>query len=197
MNFTSNLLALVGHGDNLNFSQKKLVIWDTMINMGITEMQFKSKINKVKMNFEYIMIATKDHIFVNLVDQFKDQIKIKSENHLSRIVLSPFTVNPYLLYSDNNYDGELLVYDLVKQKCINTIRCHEKPILTVAINLYGNMVATSSTFGQMIRVFSVPKGEKLFTFNRGINISTMYSLNFSNDSSFLMSSSDTGTIHVF
>ena len=68
MNFTSNLRALVGHGDNLNFSQKKLVIWDTMINMGITEMQFKSKINKVKMNFEYIMIATKDHIFVNLVD---------------------------------------------------------------------------------------------------------------------------------
>lgn len=49
----------------------------------------------------------------------------------------------------------------------------------------------------MIRVFSLPSGEKLFNFTRGISGATMYSLNFSNDSSYLLCSSDTGTIHVF
>lgn len=59
------------------------------------------------------------------------------------------------------------------------------------------MVATCSTQGQMIRVFSIPNGERLYSFTRGLKNTTQYSLNFSNDSSFLLSSSDTGTIHVF
>jgi len=35
------------------------------------------------------------------------------------------------------------------------------------MNLFGNMVATCSTQGSMIRVFSIPQGEKLYTFTRG------------------------------
>lgn len=49
----------------------------------------------------------------------------------------------------------------------------------------------------MIRVFSIPQGEKLYTFTRGIKNTTQYFLNFSNDNCFLLSSSDSGTIHVF
>lgn len=49
----------------------------------------------------------------------------------------------------------------------------------------------------MIRVFALPTGEKLYTFTRGIKNTTQYFLNFSKDSQFLLSSSDSGTIHVF
>ena len=31
MQETSNLIAIVGHGENYTFSQKRLTIWDTMI----------------------------------------------------------------------------------------------------------------------------------------------------------------------
>jgi autophagy-related protein 18 len=67
----------------------------------------------------------------------------------------------------------------------------------MAISAYGNMVATCSTQGSMIRVYSIPQGENLYTFTRGIKNTTQYSLSFSNDSSFLLSSSNTGTIHLF
>ena len=62
---------------------------------------------------------------------------------------------------------------------------------------FGNIVATCSTQGTMIRVFNIPTGEKMFTFTRGIKNTTQYFLNFSNDACFLLSSSDSGTIHVF
>ena len=65
------------------------------------------------------------------------------------------------------------------------------------MNLFGNMVATCSTQGSMIRVFSIPQGEKLYTFTRGFGNTTQFSLNFSYDSCFLLSSSSTGTVHVF
>ena len=67
----------------------------------------------------------------------------------------------------------------------------------MAISAYGNMVTTCSTQGSMIRVYSIPQGENLYTFTRGIKNTTQYSLSFSNDSSFLLSSSNTGTIHLF
>ena len=49
----------------------------------------------------------------------------------------------------------------------------------------------------MIRVYSVPQGDQLYSFTRGFTNTTQYSLSFSNDSTFLLSSSDTGTIHLF
>lgn len=49
----------------------------------------------------------------------------------------------------------------------------------------------------MIRVFTIPNGEKLYTFTRGIKNTTQHCLNFSRNSAYLLSSSDTGTIHVF
>lgn len=59
------------------------------------------------------------------------------------------------------------------------------------------MVATSSTQGTMIRVYSLPLGEKLYTFTRGIKMTTQYYLNFSRTDLFLLSTSETGTIHCF
>jgi autophagy-related protein 18 len=49
----------------------------------------------------------------------------------------------------------------------------------------------------MIRVFSVVTGDKLYTFSRGLKTATQYSLSFSKNSAFLLSSSDTGTIHLY
>jgi autophagy-related protein 18 len=80
---------------------------------------------------------------------------------------------------------------------VNLLRCHKTPILKLAMSFLGNMVATSSTQGQMIRVFTLPAGEKLYNLTRGVGAATMYSLNFSNDSAYLLSSSDTGTVHIF
>lgn len=150
------------------------------------------------MNEECIFVATKDRIFVYNLDGMKLMDKLDVDNHLGRIVLSPTPdMNPYMIFSHSLKEGLLSVYDTHTQKQVKVIRCHKTPILKVAVSYLGNMVATCSTQGQMIRVFSIPNGEKLYTFTRGIKNTTQYCLNFSRNSAFLLSSSDTGTIHVF
>lgn len=153
---------------------------------------------KVRLNQELIFVAIKDRIFLYHLDGMRFLTKLELDNHLGRIALSPYAdANPYMVYSQSLKEGSLVVFDTTMKKVVNMIKCHKTPILKLAISAMGNMVATCSTQGQMIRVFSIPNGEKLFTFTRGIKNTTQYSLNFSNDSSFLLSSSDTGTIHVF
>ena len=40
MQYTSNILAIVGASDSSSFSQKRLTIWDTKINSGTAEISF-------------------------------------------------------------------------------------------------------------------------------------------------------------
>jgi len=50
MQYTSNILALVGVGDNPTFSQRRLTIWDTKIQGATCEISFNSKLMKIKLN---------------------------------------------------------------------------------------------------------------------------------------------------
>ncbi|XP_048410815.1 WD repeat domain phosphoinositide-interacting protein 1 isoform X3 [Stegostoma tigrinum] len=60
------------------------------------------------------------------------------------------------------------------------------------------VIYDANNLGTVIRVFSIPEGEKLYEFRRGmkryVNIG---SLAFSGDSQFLSASSNTETIHIF
>ena len=51
--------------------------------------------------------------------------------------------------------------------------------------------------GTVIRVFSVPSGQKLYQFRRGSYPARIYSLSFNISNTLLAVSSDTDTIHVF
>lgn len=49
----------------------------------------------------------------------------------------------------------------------------------------------------MIRVFSIPDGNKLYQFRRGSYPAKIYSMSFNLVSSLLCVSSDTETVHIF
>lgn len=198
MQYTSNILAIVGHGENFQFSSKRLTLWDTKINAGTLEISFPTKIVKVRMNDEVIFVATKERIYLYHLDGLRLLDRLDVDNHLGRIVLSPQPeMNPFMVYSHSLKEGSILVYDTRTALHRQKINCHKTPILQLAISFMGNMIATSSTAGQMIRVFNLQSGDKLYTFSRGLKNATQYSLSFNKSSSLLMSSSDTGTIHLF
>ena len=67
----------------------------------------------------------------------------------------------------------------------------------MAINFNGDMLCTSSCKGTIIRVFNLPKGDKVITYKRVISSAYIFSMNFSLDSDKLLVTSDTGTLHIF
>ncbi|MED6277399.1 WD repeat domain phosphoinositide-interacting protein 1 [Characodon lateralis] len=78
------------------------------------------------------------------------------------------------------------------------IPAHDSPLAALAFNASATKLASASERGTVIRVFSIPEGERLFEFRRGmkryVNIS---SLSFSADGQFLCASSNTETVHIF
>ena len=99
------------------------------------EISFTSKITKVRLNQELIFVATKDKIFIYHLDGMRLMDKLEVDDHLGRIVLSPdVEMNPYMVYSQSLKEGALAVYDTRMQKHVNFIKCHNNPVLKLAIS---------------------------------------------------------------
>lgn len=93
--------------------------------------------------------------------------------------------------------GEVLIFDTLKLEAINVVEAHRSPLACITLNGDGTLLATASDKGTIIRVFSVPDGQKLYQFRRGSMPSRIYSMSFNTTSTLLCVSSSTETIHVF
>ena len=119
-------------------------------------------------------------------------------DHSNRILLSPNTEqHPYLLYSSSYLRGTFAVYNLNKLTHVNQVECHTSPIKKMQINLTGNLVATCSTQGSLIKVFNIIDGTLIRTFSNGVGYKQFYSMRFNYDSSFLCVATELGVVNVF
>ena len=93
--------------------------------------------------------------------------------------------------------GEVLIFDTMRLEAVNVIEAHRSPLSCIAFNGDGTLLATASDKGTIIRIFSVPDGEKLYQFRRGSMPSRIFSMAFNTASTLLCVSSASETIHVF
>lgn len=93
--------------------------------------------------------------------------------------------------------GDVLIFDTLTLKAVNVIEAHRSPLSCIALNNEGTLLATASETGTIIRVFSVPRGQKLYQFRRGTYPSTIYSMSFNLSSTLLCVSSTSDTVHIF
>lgn len=132
--------------------------------------------------------------------------------------LSPSSENSYLVYpsplpspatpfsatppaappsSASQSGGDVLLFDAVSLSVTNIIQAHKSPVANLSLNPTGTLLATASDKGTVIRVFSVPNGDKLHEFRRGSYPAKIYSIQFNAVSTLLCVSSDTETVHIF
>lgn len=85
---------------------------------------------------------------------------------MSRVLLSPNIqrTKPVIFYSDSTEYGVLKVYNIEKNRVVKGIMAHNTAIFKLACDLEGNLVVTTSTNGDVIRLWSADKGHKLATF---------------------------------
>ncbi|VDP27991.1 unnamed protein product [Heligmosomoides polygyrus] len=118
-------------------------------------------------------------------------------NRLGLIDLSP-EGSSLIAYPASAEAGSVHIFDCMNLSAVNTFTAHDGPLACLKFNSDGTMIATASTKGTVIRVYSVPQGTRMFEFRRGMSrCVTIYSLAFSADSTYLCSSSNTETVHVF
>ena len=194
----TQLLILVGAGEAAAYSPRRLSIYNTITHEVICETHFDESVLSVRTNKIRISVVTIDKIYIYNTTTMKIITVIPTpENPKGIQALSPSSTECYLLYPASESSGHLQVFDCFNLQNRLIIEAHNSKLSCISISSKGDLCATASSKGTMVRVFSVPEGQKLFTFKRGLTPAEIYSLNFSVTSFFLVATSSTGTIHIY
>lgn len=198
MLFCTSLVALVGAGEHPSFSPRRLQIANTKRQSTICELNFVNKVLAVKMNRKRLVVVLEDRIHIYDITNMKILHTVDTTPNVNGVcALSPNSDANYLAYPASTNDGNVLIFDSLNLQASSVMQAHKGPVTCMAFNYAGTMLATSSEKGTVIRVFSVPEAKKLYQFRRGSYPATIYSINFSIDSTRLCVSSSTDTVHIF
>lgn len=77
------------------------------------------------------------------------------------------------------------------------LRAHNTALRHVALSPSGDLLATASEQGTLIRVFDIKTLDQLAEFRRGVEKAVVYGLAFSEGGRWLAGTSDKGTVHLF
>ncbi|KAI0876340.1 protein-vacuolar targeting protein Atg18 [Hypoxylon argillaceum] len=214
MLFSTSLVALI-------LSPRHLIIQNTKRGSVICELSFPSAVLAVRLNRKRLCVVLEDSIYLYDIANMSLLQRIDTSPNPGAIcALSPSSENCYFAYPlpkprDDSGDkrprhappaslsyapvtsGDVLIFDTLTLKVVNVVEAHRSPLSCIALNNDGTLLATASETGTIIRVFSVPGGQKLYQFRRGTYPSTIYSMSFNMTSSLLCVSSTSDTIHIF
>lgn len=206
MHYNTDLVAHVGAGENASSSQRCLRMLNTRRDKEITRTNYGKAILNVLLNRDRVIVVLDTAIYV---------YELKTMEHLHVIEEVPVNATGicalpsleghnndkhfnYIAYPNNAEKGCVHVYDVMNLRAGPIIEAHSSKIGCLAFNDSGSLLATASTKGTVFRVFSMPNGDKLYEFRRGIATNaTIFSMAFDLSSRLLCVSSDKPTIHLF
>ncbi|KAF7724498.1 autophagy protein [Apophysomyces ossiformis] len=181
----------------------------------VCELTYHTPILAVKMNRRRIIVVLEEQIYVYDISNMKLlQIIQTCPNPTAVCALSPSSDNCFVGYPSRSSlssplaanqstsqsaatSGDVEIFDSSSLRLANIVQAHKSPLSHITINSDGNLLATASEKGTVIRVFSIPEGHKLFQFRRGSYPAKIYSMSFNLVSSLLCVSSDSETVHIF
>lgn len=213
MLFSTSLVALI-------MSPRHLIIENTKRGSVICELTFPSAVLAVRLNRKRLAVVLEEEIYLYDISNMSLLHNIQTSPNPSAIcALSPSSENCYIAYPYPKAreeqgatrpahapplsayvpptSGEVLVFDTVTLKAVNVIEAHRSPLSFTAMNSEGTMLATASETGTIIRLFTIPGGQKIHEFRRGSIPSTIHSLSFNLSSTLLCASSASDTVHIF
>ncbi|CAL8300717.1 unnamed protein product [Lota lota] len=193
--FSSSLVVVVSLA-----TPRRLNVYHFKKGTEICNYSYSNNILSVRLNRQRLVVCLEESIYIHNI---KDMKLLKTllntpSNPTGLCALSVNHGNSYLAYPGSATNGEIIVYDANNLSNVTMIPAHDSPLAAITFNSSGTKLASASEKGTVIRVFTVPEGQKLFEFRRGMKrYVSISSLSFSADGQFLCASSNTETVHIF
>jgi autophagy-related protein 18 len=108
-------------------------------------------------------------------------------------------VQPLLVLPSAQTAGSVDVVDAATLRLIRVVAAHRTDVACLALSADGALLATASTRGTVVRVFSLvdASASKVASFRRGRTQARITTMRFSNDGRYLVVGSESPTVHVF
>lgn len=194
MMYKSNIFVFVGTGTNSEYPPTKAILWDDHQCKAIGELSFRSEIKAVKLKKDRIIIVLEHKAYIYNFSDLKLIDSMETFNNSSGICSLCKNNNSFATLGINKGSIRIELYDLKKSTIIDA---HRGNIQTICLNGDASLIATSSDSGTIIRIFNTSSGSMINEFRRGVDTSTIYSLAFNENSTFLLVTSSKCSYHIY
>ncbi|ESA43890.1 SVP1-like protein 2, variant [Neurospora crassa OR74A] len=171
----TNILGLVGGGRQTKLSRNKLVLWD--------DKSKKQRIVLVLMDRVQVYQTAKPHPLLSTYET--------TDNPLGLCCLS----SDRIAFPGRAIGHVQLVE--VETGNVSIITAHTSALRAMALSQDGELLATASEMGTIIRVYATSNCARLYELRRGIDKAIIFSIGFSPSGKYLACTSDKSTLHVF
>ena len=194
---TTNILALVGGGNNPKFSPNKIIIWDESKCQIIGELRFNTNVLNVKIKMDRIVGVCQKRIYIFNINTLAivDMFDTYENNHGIISISDGDLISVIAFPYDEKGIVKLVNFNSLAQPPI--ISAHESNIACLSINYNGTLLATASDKGTLIRVFNISNGKLIIELRRGSKNAEIHNIVFDKHNKFVGCTGDSGTIHIF
>ncbi|KAL3477712.1 WD40-repeat-containing domain protein [Aspergillus californicus] len=189
----TNYLAIIGGGRQPKFPQNKLVIWDDVKQKVALAIEFRTSVLGVRLSKTRIVVA-----LLNSVQTFA------FSNPPKKLLSFETTDNPLglvclgrdLLAFPGRSPGQVQLVELGTGN-VSIIPAHSTPLRAMTLSPDGEVLATASEAGTLVRIFATSNCAKMAELRRGVDHAVIFSLAISPSNNLIAVTSDKSTLHVF
>jgi len=182
---TSNIIGIVGYTTPTIF-----YIWNEATGNIVGKLDVEKVIVDIKLTKTYCCIIFMDMIKIYKINKLDELISFnKDPSYNGNIYMN----EKYLIYPSDTI-GTINIYNFETNKTSN-INAHQNSLANIGVT--NNYICSVSKMGTMIRIFDLESNEIIKEYRRGVCSSTLYSCIISSDNKYLVTTGDTGTIHIY
>jgi WD40 repeat protein len=196
----TNIMALVGGGNNPLYPPTKVMIWDDKQGKCMSELIYKQPVLGIKLTRDRIITSLENITYMyNLTDlKLLESIRTYKNPHgCCAISSASGSPNGSSVAAFMGPEVGTVRVDLYNQKKTHIIQAHQTSVVYFTLNNDGTLLATASEQGTLIRIFNTATGDKLKEFRRGSSSAEIHSIAFNKQSTFIAVTSNRGTVHMF
>ncbi|KAL7812589.1 WD40 repeat-like protein [Trichoderma aethiopicum] len=190
---TSNYLALAGGGKSPKFAINKAIIWDDLKGKVALEITAVSAIRGAQLSREHIAIVLQNSVRVYT---FAKPPELLHNYETADNLLGLCSLSEKKLAFPGRTTGQIQIVDLGTGN-VSIIPAHSSALRAIQLSADGELLASASETGTLIRVYSTSNCARIAELRRGIDPATIFSLAFSPSGALLASTSDKATLHIF
>lgn len=170
--YRSPLVVLVPSGDKPGTSPRRLVLWNCSTKEPIREYGFETTILSCAMNKDFLAVGTEG--FVSLFGLQSMNLLVKLEARTGSVfALSSEQGGALLAYpspaasigkggdksTESVYEGMISVYSCGQGRLVSQIKAHKTAVSVLSVSTQGDLLASASVTGSLVRIFRIPEGE--------------------------------------
>ncbi|ORY67783.1 WD40-repeat-containing domain protein [Pseudomassariella vexata] len=191
----SNFLALVGGGRAPKFPQNKVIVWDDSKSKVALEITTLTAVRGVQLSRSRVVVVLQNSVRVYGFTKRPDP-KTKYETADNLLGLCCLSADDKYLVFPGRTAGQVQVVDL-RTENVSIIPAHNSKLQALALSADGELLATASEKGTIVRVFATSSCAKIAERRRGSEFAAIYSLRFSPSGRMLACTSAKGSLHIF